>query len=197
MTTEKFITMLVAYYGINAKADAVKLSVVTEYVAQFSDMQRKELFNKAIALFAPTSTNPYPIVVHLHGFMHSEADVAREAAEAWRQLEIKSNRYRSIAIEDPRISYALDRIGGWITFCDRTVQSEQFIRRDFLQAYAMASEATLSTVPKVYHGELDRADEHMIYLGNESAIKTALLEQRSSPVMVAFDDAAKKLSAAV
>ena len=60
MTTEKFITMLVAYYGINAKADAVKLSVVTEYVAQFSDMQRKELFNKAIALFSPTSTNPHP-----------------------------------------------------------------------------------------------------------------------------------------
>lgn len=187
--------MLVAYYGVDAAKEELRLTVISEYLGQYTDVQRKALFNKAISAFVPTSTNTFPIVVHFHSYMHTEADTAREAAEAWRQLAMKSNRYCSIAIEDPRISYALDRIGGWLAFCARTTEGEVFMRNDFLRAFAMAKDSVFENIPKKYRGELDNADKRIMYLGNEENIKAALIEHERSPVMVAFDKAATSLSA--
>lgn len=193
MQTDRFIAMLVAYYGVDAAKEELRLTVISDYVSQYTDEQRKTLFNKLIASFVPTATNTFPIVSHMLSMMHTEADDEKAAVEAWRQLAIKSNRYSSIAIEDPRTAYALDRVGGWMTFCDRTVDGEVFMRRDFIAAFKSAKDAMLDNRVKTYRGELDNADKHMLYLGNETAIKAAILEQKTEPVMVAFDEALAKV----
>lgn len=193
MSTDRFISMLVAYYGIDVTREELRLTVISEYVAQYTDEQRRQIFNKAIASFVPTATNTFPIVVHFHGYMNTEADTSREAAEAWRQLALKSNRYHSIAIEDPKTVYALDRIGGWLTFCDRSHDGEVFMRNEFLKAYAMSKDSMCDNTPKLYHGELDNSDKRLIYLGNEEKIKIAIGNGINNNVQIGFDKYAEKL----
>lgn len=188
MTTEKFILALVAYYSIDSAKDEFKISAIKEFIKPLTDDQRKELFNKAITNYEPTSTNPYPLVVHLNKLMNPAASVDVEAAQAYALLEKKSYRYASIAIEDPRIVHALQSIGGWLYFCDRSTEEAPFIRKSFIAAFKAANEMGLPKEPRKFSGELDNADCNMIYIGNEENIKLQLTSASSNSI---FSDMSK------
>ena len=85
-----------------------------------------------------------------------------EAVTLYATLERKSNRYNSIAIKGTKFINALDRIGGWMYFCDRTIEEAPFMKERFIKAY-IASES--GNEIKKYSGDLDTADNNMILLG--------------------------------
>jgi Domain of unknown function (DUF6475) len=183
MTLEKFIIAMVAYYSIDSAKDEFKISAIKEFIKPLTDEERKELFNKAITNFEPTSTNTFPLVVHLNKLLNPPANVEVEAAKAYALLEKKSYRYASIAIEDPRISHALQAIGGWINFCDRTTEEAPFMRKGFIAAFKSANEMNLPKEPRKFRGELETADNNMIYIGNEENIKLLLTSDATKSIL--------------
>jgi hypothetical protein len=106
-----------------------------------------------------------------------------EAVTMYATLERKSNRYNSIAIKGTRFINALDRIGGWMYFCDRTVQEAPFMKEKFIKAY-IASEG--GDEVKKYSGDLDTADNNMILLGctREDVLQ---IENNKTPLQIAAD----------
>lgn len=113
----------------------------------------------------------------------SKASVEVEAAQAYALLERKSYKYASIAIEDPRIVHALQSIGGWLYFCDRSTEESPFMRKSFIAAFKAAHEMRLPVDPRKFSGELDGADKNMIYLGNEENIKLQLTSSASKNIL--------------
>jgi len=112
-----------------------------------------------------------------------KANVEVEAAKAYALLEKKSYRYASIAIEDPRISHALQAIGGWMNFCDRTTEEAPFMRKGFIAAFKCANEMNLPKEPRKFRGELETADNNMIYIGNEENIKLLLTSDAAKSIL--------------
>jgi hypothetical protein len=85
-----------------------------------------------------------------------------EAVTLYSTLERKSDRYSSLAIKGSRFIHALDRIGGWMYFCDRKVDEAPFLKERFIKAYVNSDSGN---EVKKYTGDLDTADARMILLG--------------------------------
>jgi hypothetical protein len=103
-----------------------------------------------------------------------KANVEVEAAKAYALLEKKSCANVSIAIEDPRLSHALQAVGGWLRFCHRLVDEEKWIKKDFIAAFKVANEMNLQKQVLTFSGELDDSDRRMTYIGNKQNIKLQL-----------------------
>ena len=118
-----------------------------------------------------------------------------EALRAWDVVTKKVTYYKSIAFEDPRITYAFESIGGIKGYCNRETKYYKLMRDDFIKAFKSAS-ALADTLPTyAFHGSLDDSDSKMIYVGNEERIriaadkaKTQSLAAISSTLRVTFDD---------
>jgi len=96
-----------------------------------------------------------------------------------------SNVYRDLATLNPYCSAGLDAIRGWQGFCNRTIEGEPFIRKDFIEAYKNAHycKRTLDH-PKVYVG-IGNSDK-IIYFDNEQKIR-AMLSYDKSPIAIMLD----------
>lgn len=117
-----------------------------------------------------------------------------EALRAWEIVTKKVTYYKSIAFEDPRITYAFESIGGIEGYCNRDAKYNKLMRDDFIKAFKSAS-ALADTLPtRIFHGCLDDSDSKTIYVGNEERIRIAVnksvpsLATISSGLRVTFDD---------
>jgi hypothetical protein len=67
--------------------------------------------------------------------------------------------YSSIRFEDPRIHYALDRMGGWQKVCLMPLDETPFREKDFCQHYALAERAGITWdspgVPRYFPGIIE------------------------------------------
>jgi hypothetical protein len=106
-----------------------------------------------------------------------------EAVKAYAMLERKSHRYSSLAIKGSRLITALDRIGGWMYFCDRTVDEAPFMKERFIKAFVSASGGDDT---KKYSGDLDTADNNMIFIGCDRK-EFFELEHKRNPIGIASD----------
>ena len=167
MDVDKFMSLYAAYYGIDVVTNAIKITMIRDYVASITDEQRKLILTKLMCEFIPTSTVQYPIISHMRSYLNTPANVEAAALSAWNDLCKKANRYRSITITDSKVIYALDMIGGWFAFCDRSCEAEVFMRKDFIKAYKQAKESGAMIEPKIYHGELTDSDDKMLFIGVE------------------------------
>ena len=103
--------------------------------------------------------------------------------------------YKSIAFEDPRITYAFESIGGIEGYCNRDTKYYKLMRDDFIKAFKSASVLADTLPTYVFHGCLDDSDSKTIYVGSEERIRIAADKSRpqslatiSSGLRVTFDD---------
>lgn len=112
----------------------------------------------AAALTMHVKTSVYPpkaadIVQILQGTAEDRGRLAfQKVLEAIRD----HGSYRSIQFPDPRIHYAIDRMGGWGKVCMMTLDETPFREKDFCQHYSLAERAGINWdspgVPKYFPG---------------------------------------------
>jgi hypothetical protein len=106
-----------------------------------------------------------------------------DAVKAYAMLERKCYPYSSLAIKGTRFITALDRIGGWLYFCNRTKDEAPFLKERFIKAYVSATDG--DDIRK-YTGELETADKNMIYIGCDKN-EFIQLENKNNPLQVLMD----------
>jgi len=88
-------------------------------------------------------------------------------------------RYNTPRFDDPRVSRAIELMGGWQDFCDMTDREEPFERKRFIALYRRAWQT--GDGPGKLSGSLDRREEIAVPCGNG---EQKLLEEPLDPEFV-------------
>ena len=148
---------------------------------------------------SPFPPKPADIVKRIDGSAEERALWAFQCvARAMEQL----GYVRSVKWSDPRIHYAVDRMGGWMALCERcTAEKLPFIEKDFVRHYSYAERRHVSWeypgLPHAFRGFIDAenqkkgldagevvlADEEALSALREASTQRALEYKEPAPVV--------------
>ena len=176
MTSKEIIDKIIINYNLDIKDKTVlsKLDDLGKYIsARVKKEHIDELYFKIIENFTPTTMNPFPWIDTISKYNKiSDTILEQNAIRMYDLLEMKSDIYKDLVVEDSAIQAGLERIGGWQEFCNRLISENDWKRKQFVKAHVESKKDDYKCDIKVYRGQASNGKKIMI--GDETVIKQYL-----------------------
>ena len=178
MNTDKFMVSLVSYYG-NYANDVIS-SIVKKYIESLekNGSNLEKMFYEIVKVYSNQFKTP-PDVAKIIELTTDKYEVEKKALESWNEVNKKVNSYANVIISDGACQYAIENMGGWISFCqrDNDPAKEVWVKKRFMELYAIGY--TENIEPKILKG--------IIYQGGGSKARTVHIGQSERCLQIEQD----------
>ena len=150
--TKEFIFNIETYYGLYG--NKIIKDTVTYVIQKMESkgVDLKKMFYEKIVLKHSNQFKTPPDVAKIIELTTDKDEVEKKALESWNEINKKVNSYANVIMSDGALQYAIENMGGWISFCtrDNSPEKETWAKKRFMELYAIGFTENID--PKVLKG---------------------------------------------
>lgn len=181
----EYLTGLETYYSnpsdvnplILKYSNDLEVRIMEKYFSDRGFNDWMNLFQRVIIRHSKKFKTLPDLTVMVECLGSEKSKVEHKAHSVYSELEHKANPYHTFITDDPACESALQSIGGWYNFCNRSVDEAPFMRKDFINAYIRAVDIGFRvSKPHVFVGIHGETPEHpkTIFIGNRETVLKSL-----------------------
>lgn len=190
MTHFKFMAAIIEVYG--PYHSEILEAMTMQYIQErWTESELDAVFKKLMLVKTAKYKDvkpPDPAEFQELFFKQSDTQIEIEAARFYDMLKNTGCSLDNIIISDIRAQKALiSAFGSWPDFCQRNPESEQWHRKNFIQAFIKHGLESTEEQPAILYGESSqRFNKLPIFFGDKEKC-SRLIGQKNEPVQISTD----------